>query len=221
MISGLRPILSDSQPATSGIGTENTISSAVHQPRCRFVEAEDLDQVDEREEVDHTEAAPAAAERRGEVEPAQVAVAQDPPERLADAAARQRRRPVRAALADEEQDRDADRDGRQPEHDRGAAPADRRDERNADQCHDHRANVPARDVGADREAAPFGRELLGQQAVADRVLRRAADARRDVRDGEASGSRWPEPGPPSRHRTGSRRTRAAGGARRSASGRRS
>jgi hypothetical protein len=39
-------------------------------------------------------------------------------------------------------------------------------------------------VGADREAAPFGRELFGQQAVADRVLRRATDARRDVRDRE-------------------------------------
>ncbi len=47
-----------------------------------------------------------------------------------------------------------------------------------------RADVAAGDVGADREAAPLGRELLGEQAVADRVLRRAADARRDVRDGE-------------------------------------
>ncbi len=75
-------------------------------------------------------------------------------------------------------------DGRQAEHDRGAAPADRGDQRHADEGHDHRPDVAAGDVGADREASPLRRELLGQQAVADRVLRRAADPRQDVGDGE-------------------------------------
>ena len=64
------------------------------------------------------------------------------------------------------------------------APADGGDERHADDRHDDGADVAAGDVGADGEAAPLRRELLGQQAVADRVLRRAADARRDVRDRE-------------------------------------
>jgi pyruvate,water dikinase len=39
------------------------------------------------------------------------------------------------------------------------------DDRNGDG-----ADVPAGDMGTDRKAAPLGRELLGQQAVADRVL---------------------------------------------------
>jgi hypothetical protein len=42
------------------------------------------------------------------------------------------------------------------------------------------AHVPARDVRADREPATCRRELLGEQAVADRVLRRPADTREDV-----------------------------------------
>ena len=63
------------------------------------------------------------------------------------------------------------------------APADRRDERDADERDDDGADVPAGDVGADGEPATLGRELLGQQTVADRVLRRPADPRRDVRDG--------------------------------------
>ena len=64
------------------------------------------------------------------------------------------------------------------------APVERRDQRDADQRHDHRADIAARDVGADREPAPFGRELLGEQAVADRMLGRAADPPDDVGDRE-------------------------------------
>ena len=36
-------------------------------------------------------------------------------------------------------------------------------------------DVPTGDVRADREPTPLGRELLGEEAVPDRVLRRAAD----------------------------------------------
>ena len=145
---------------------------------------EDAGQVDEREQVHDPEAAPAAAQRGGEVEPAQVAVAEDPAERRPDGPAREGRRTVGAALAHEEQDEDRDGDGRQPERDRGAPPAVDRDDRDADERHDHGPDVATGDVRADGETAPFGRELLGQQPVADRVLGRATDARRDVRDGE-------------------------------------
>ncbi len=47
-----------------------------------------------------------------------------------------------------------------------------------------RPDVAAGDVGADREAPAVLRELLGEQPVADRVLRRSADPRRDVDDGK-------------------------------------
>ena len=46
----------------------------------------------------------------------------------------------------------------------------------ADERHEHRPDVAAGDVGADREAAPLGRVDVGQQGVADRVLRAGADA---------------------------------------------
>ena len=99
---------------------------AVHQARRRSVEADDERQVDQREQVDDAEPAAAAAQDRGQVQPAQVAVAQDPSERGADGAAGPGGGPVRAALPDEHQDRDRDGDRRHPEDDRRAAPADQR-----------------------------------------------------------------------------------------------
>ena len=120
---------------------------AVHQPVGGRVEAEDLGQVEEHEQVHDAEPSPAAAEHRREVEPAQVVVAEDAPERRADGAAGARRRPVRATLADEDQDRDGDRDRRQPERDRRAAPADRGDERHADEGDDDRARRCRRRCG--------------------------------------------------------------------------
>ena len=57
-------------------------------------------------------------------------------------------------------------------------------QRHAEQRDDDRADVAAGDVRGDREPAAVGRELLGEEAVADRVLRRAADARQDVGHGE-------------------------------------
>ena len=71
-----------------------------------------------------------------------------------------------------------------PKHDRGTTPADGRDQRRTDDGDDDRPDVPAGDVRADREAATFRRELLGQQAVAHGVLGRPADPRHDVRDRE-------------------------------------
>ena len=83
---------------------------AVHQPGRRLVEAEDLGHVDQREEVDHAEAAAAATQGRRQVQPAQVAVGEDPAEaRTGRVPLAQRRRAVRAALADEQQDEDRDR----------------------------------------------------------------------------------------------------------------
>ena len=76
---------------------------------------------------------------------------------------------------------------------------------------DDRADVAARDVGGDRGPDPARRELLGEQRVADRVLRRAADPRDDVRDGEPGERRPRSPGPPSRRRSAARRRRAASG----------
>ncbi len=111
-------------------------------------------------------------------------IAGDPPERRAHGTARPGRGSVRAALADEEQDEDGHGDGRQTESDRRASPADREDQRRSDHRDDDGPDISASDVCADREPASFGRELLGQQAVADRMLRRPADARGDVRDGE-------------------------------------
>ena len=93
---------------------------AVHQPGRPFVEADDPGHVEQREQVDDAETAPAAAERGGQVQPEQVAVVEDPSEGRADRPARDGGRPVRAALADEQEDEDPDRDGRQPEHDRCA-----------------------------------------------------------------------------------------------------
>ena len=55
--------------------------------------------------------------------------------------------------------------------------------------HDHRADVAAGDVGADGEAPPLGWELLGEEAVPDRMLRRATDAGDDVREANA-GKDW-------------------------------
>ena len=72
----------------------------------------------------------------------------------------------------------------------------------AEEGHDDGPDVAAGDVGADREAAPLRRELLGEQAVADRVLRRAADPRQDVRRPRTSRSSaanaWAAKPPPNR-----------------------
>ncbi len=102
MISGLRPSRSESQPATSGVGTEKTMSTPYISATSPLVQAEDLGQVEQDEQVHHAEPAAAAAEDRGEVEPEQVAVVGDPPERRPDAAARDGRGPVGAGLADEQ-----------------------------------------------------------------------------------------------------------------------
>ena len=175
----------------------------------------------QREQVHDAEPAAGPAQHRRQVQPAQVPVAGDPPERRPDGAAGLRGCPVRAGLADEQQDRDGDRDGRQPERDRGAAPADRGDQRRADDRDDDRPDVAAGDVGADREAAPLRRELLGQQAVADRMLGRSADPRHDVRDRERREARRErlEREPAAEQEPAD--SRAGGAARRPGSGRRS
>ena len=57
----------------------------------------------------------------------------------------------------------------------------------------HRPDVAAGDVGADGEAASLDRELLGEQAVADRVLWRTADAGDDEPAAEGEDARAPGP----------------------------
>jgi hypothetical protein len=57
MISGLRPIRSDSQPATSGIGTEKTIKAPYITPDVPS-SSRAPGHVDEREQVDDTEPRP-------------------------------------------------------------------------------------------------------------------------------------------------------------------
>ncbi len=145
---------------------------AVHQPGRRLRQAEDLGHVDEREQVDDAEPAATATEGRRQIQPAQVAVGKDVAKRRADGPAGASGRAIGAALTDEDEDEDGDDDGRYPEEDRCATPADGRDERRTDERDHDGADVAARDVGADREPAPLGRELLREQAVADRVLRR-------------------------------------------------
>ena len=93
-------------------------------------------------------------------------------------------------------------DRRDPEDDRRRPPAEGAISAAPDERHDHRADVAAGDVGADREAAPLRRELLGEEAVADRVLRRPADPRHDVDDRERRRSwrpaAWAAKPPPNR-----------------------
>ena len=112
MISGLRPKRSDSQPASSGIGTLNTIRAPYIRPGRLVVEADDARQVDQREQVDDPEPAAAAAEDRRQEHPAQVAVGEDVAERVEAAATGTGSSPVRAALADERQDPEGDHDRR-------------------------------------------------------------------------------------------------------------
>ena len=184
MISGLRPRRSDSQPAINGIGTENRISAAVHRPVRALRRGPALAEVDEQEQVDDAEPSAAATKHRREVQPAQVAVAEDPPDRVADIAAGDGSRPVRAALADQREDRDRGDGREQPEHDRRAAPAEGGKQRHADQRDDDRADVATGDVRGDREPTAMGRELFGEEPVADRVLRRPADPGQHVGHGE-------------------------------------
>ena len=113
-----------------------------------------------------------------------VGVAEDRPEGLADAAVGHGRGLVVAALLDEEEDSQGNHDRRDPEQHDGLAPAEVGDEPRPEDRHDDGPEVPAGDVGADREPAPVLRELFGQQPVADRVLRRPADPRHDVDRGK-------------------------------------
>ena len=198
------------------------MSAPYIRPGRALVEAEDAGHVDQREEVDDAEPAAAAAERRGQVQPA-AGRGRGGSARTPTGPSRSRRAAARSVPRSRTNSRIriADRDGRQPEDDRRAAPADRGDQRHADERDDDGPDVAAGDMGADREPAPLGRELLGQQAVADRMLGRPADPRRDVRDGVRHEARRERRSARTRHRTGSRRSRAAGGARRPGSARRS
>ena len=185
MISGFRPIRSDSQPAMSGIGTLKHDEDAVHEAGRRLVEADDRGQVESANRLTTPSPRPPPPRTEVEVDPAQVAVAEDRRKAVADAAAGDGGGAVGAGLADEQEDREGDEDRRdaeqrsttprQPMRAMSGAP------RSAD---DDRPDVAAGDVGADREAAPILWELLGEQAVADGMLRRAADPRRDVGDRE-------------------------------------
>ena len=195
MITGFRPIRSDSQPAISGIGTDSTIRTPYIRPVSGPLEVEHARQVEQREQVHDAEAATAAAEDRGQVDPARSRVAQDRPERLPDAApgdGRGRSAPVsrtRMRIASAIDDR------RDPEERRRPSASRRRDDQpRPGEGDDDRPDVAAGDVGADREAAPLRRELLGQQAVADRMLRRATDPRQDVDDRERREAESPAPG---------------------------
>ena len=71
------------------------------------------------------------------------------------------------------------------QHDR-PAPADAGDQPRAEQRHGNRAHVAAGDVRRNGKAATVLGKLLGQQSVAHRVLRRAADTRRDIGRGKAA-----------------------------------
>ena len=183
---------------------------AVHQAGRRLVDAEDPGQVDQGEQVHHPEPAPAAAEHRGEVQPAQVgsragsapkAERTLPPATAAARSVPRSRTNSRIAMAMTMAGSPKTIDApRQPTAAMSGTPIER---------DHHRADVAAGDVRADREPAPLRRELLGEQAVADRVLLRAADPRQDVRDGEGARSRWRTPGRRTRRRTGSRRSPAA------------
>ncbi len=157
---------------------------AVHQAGRRLVEPKDPGQIDEREQVHDAQAAPAATEDRREEQPAQVAVGDDPAQSVPAAAAGDSRGPVRAAFADERQDAQSDQGRGHAEHDRHAAPAERGEHRRPDDRDDDRAQVPAGDMGADRKPAAGRRELLGEEAVPDRVLRRPTDPGEDRRDRE-------------------------------------
>ena len=178
MISGLRPTRHERHRH------REDDQRAVHQPRERLAEADHLGEVDQHEEVDDTQPSPAPAQDRGQVQPAQVAVVGNRPVGVPHAPGGDGGGPISAALADEQEDRDRDRERREPEHDRRAAPAEHDDDRRPDDRHDDRADVSTRDVGADREAPPLWRKLLGQEAVAHGVLRRATDAGQDVRGRE-------------------------------------
>ena len=99
-------------------------------------------------------------------------VAEDRRERVPDRAVGDGRLPVHACLPDEHQDRERDDDRRDAERHHHQPPAERGDHRRPDDCHDDGPDIAAADVGADREATPVLGELLGQQPVADRMLRR-------------------------------------------------
>ena len=81
---------------------------AVHQAGRRIVEADHAGHVDQREEVDDPEPATAATQDRGQEDPAQVAIGEDPAQRVEAAAAGPGGCPVRAVFADEGQDAERD-----------------------------------------------------------------------------------------------------------------
>src|SRR6185295_11629254 len=83
-----------------------------------------------------------------------------------------------------QEDRERDRDRRKAEQDDDPAPVEEGDERRAGERDDDGPDVAAADVRADREAAPRLGELLGEQRVPDRMLRRATDPGHDVDDRE-------------------------------------
>ncbi len=151
----------------------------VHQGHRRGRQRQDLGEVERDEDVDHAQPAAAAAEHRRQVQPAQVAIEPDRPEGVPHPARGHGRRAVAARLADEGHDAQRDEHGRDAEEDERPAPAPAGDQPGAEQRHDDRPDVAASDVGADGEAPTLRRELLGQQAVADRVLGRSADACHD------------------------------------------
>jgi hypothetical protein len=83
---------------------------------------------------------------------------------------------VGAVLAHEERNEHADDERRDAEDRQRRLPADRRKQRPADERHEHGADVAAGDVRADREAAALGRVGIGEERVADGVLRAGTDA---------------------------------------------
>ena len=201
MITGRRPTRSDSQPAISGIGTERTMSTPYMRFGRRARQADHAGQVEQREQVDDAEPATAAAEHRGEVDPAVVGVAEDvrnASRTLPWAIAARRSTPLSRTNS---RIASAMRTAGIPNKTTTHAPAEGRDQRRADERDDDRSDVAAADVGADRKAAPLLGKLLGQQAVADRVLRRAADPRRDVDAPRTPGSSARRPAPRTRPRT--------------------
>ena len=206
-MTGWRPIRSDSQPATSGPGTLAASRSPYIAPMVAGVEAERLVEVQRHEDVEHAEAARAAAEHRREEQPAQVAVARGragrgggpglarPCDRRSLGAAR--RTNSRIAIATTR--------AAMPSPRTAAAPAERGDRERRREPDDDRADVAARDVRRDRDADAAGPGTARRAARCrpGAAARRRAATRRWRR--RTAGSRARPPGPRSRPRSAARR----------------
>ena len=222
MISGLRPNRSRQPAGDQRHRHGEHDQRAVHQAGRRLVEADHLGQVDQREQVDHAEPAAPATQHGRQVQPAagrgRAGCDRRPSGRLPSARAAARSVPrsrtnsriaIAMTMAGMPKTIDAPR---QPTNG---------DERRADQRDDDGPDVAPRDVGADREPAAFA---AGTARRAGRCRPGAAASHRcatGCSGSRTTRTRWPAPAARTRHRTGSRRSRAAGAATRPGSAPRS